>query len=94
VDGSLAISKSDLSFSPARIDSAQLGFSIPLTQIKAVSVDVIGDISGIFKKKKNRDNPTLIIKGKQKQKYVIEVGRADSKLRSFVKDIIDTLRGT
>lgn len=94
VDGALAISKSNLSFSPARIDLAQLGFSIPITQIKAVSVDVIGDISGIFKKKKNRDNPTLIIKGKQKQKYVIEVGRADSKLRSFAKDIIDTLRGT
>jgi len=94
VDGSLAISKSTLSFFPARIDLAQLGFSIPLTQIKAVNVDVIGDISGIFKKKKNKDNPTLIIKGKQKQKYVIEVGRADSKLRSFVKDIIDTLRGT
>ncbi len=94
VDGSLAISKTNLSFSPARIDLAQLGFSIPLAQIKAVSLDIIGDISGIFKKKKNRDNPTLIIKGKQKQKYVIGVGRADSKLRRFVKDIIDTLRGT
>lgn len=94
VDGSLAISKTNLTFFPGRIDQAQLGFSIPLTQIKAVSTDIIGDISGIFKKKKNRDNPTLIIKGKQKQKYVIEVGRADSKLRSFVKDIIDTLRGT
>lgn len=93
-DGSLAISKTNLSFFPTRIDMAQLGFSIPLAQIKSVSTDFIGDISGIFKKKKNRDNPTLIIKGKQKQKYQIEVGRADSKLRSFVKDIIDTLRGT
>lgn len=94
VDGSLAISKTGISFSPAPNDQTQLAFSIPMAQIKAVSLDIIGDISGIFKKKKNRDNPTLIIKGKQKQKYVIEVGRADSKLRSFVKDIIDTLRGS
>lgn len=93
-DGSLAISKTNLTFSPTRMDMAQLGFSIPLTQIKSVSTDFIGDISGIFKKKKNRDNPTLIIKDKQKQKYQIEVGRADSKLRSFVKDIIDTVKGT
>jgi serine/threonine-protein kinase len=92
IDGTLAISKSKVSFQPHRGDSAGLRFSIQLSRIKKVSVARISDIKGIFKKKKNRKNPMLVINGKQKKKYAIRTRTQDTKERGFIKDIIDTLR--
>ena len=92
ISGALNISKSKLSFQPRRKDLTQLQFSIPLSQIKRVSLDIMSDITGIFKKKKHRKNPILIIKGKQKQKYSIQLESRDTKQRRFIRDIIDTLR--
>jgi serine/threonine-protein kinase len=92
ISGTLAISESMLSFSPHREDLGSLGFSIRVSQIKRVSDDLVSDITGIFKKKKKRKNPALVIKDKQKEKYIIQVKSQDSKLRSFIKDIIKTLK--
>ncbi len=92
ISGTLNISKSKLSFQPSRKDLTQLQFSIPLSQIKRVYLDIVADISGILKKKKHRKNPTLIIRGKEKQKYVIQLESRDTTLRRFIKDIIDTVR--
>ena len=92
ISGTLTISKTKLSFQPRRKDLTQRQFSIPLSQIKRVYLDIMSDISGIFKKKKHRKNPILIIKGKEKQRYVIQLQKQDTTLRRFIKDIIDTLR--
>jgi tetratricopeptide (TPR) repeat protein len=92
ISGTLNISKSKLSFWPRRKTLPQLQFSIPLSQIKRVSLDIMSDITGIFKKKKHRRNPILIIKGKEKQRYAIQLESRDTKLRRFIKDIIDTLK--
>lgn len=92
ISGTLAISGSMLSFSPYRQDLGSLGFSTGVSQIKRVSDDLVSDITGIFKKKKNRENPALIIRTRQKEKYVIQVKSQDAKLRSFIKDIIKTLK--
>jgi serine/threonine-protein kinase len=92
ISGTLNISKTKLSFQPLRKDLTQLQFSIPLSQIKRIYLDIMSNITGIFKKKKNRKNPTLIIKGKEKQRYVIQLQRKETKLRRFIKDIIDTVR--
>ena len=90
--GTLAISKSAVSFQPHRSGLSRLGFSISLSQIKRVSTAFFSDIKGIFKKKKNRKSPMLIITGKQKQRYAVRMRTQESKERGFIKDIIDTLR--
>jgi tetratricopeptide (TPR) repeat protein len=92
ISGILNISKSKLAFQPNRKNLSQLQFFIPLSQIKRIYLDIMSDISGIFKKKKHRKNPILIIKGKEKQRYVIQLESRDTTLRRFIKDIIDTLR--
>lgn len=90
--GTLAISESMVSFSPYRQDLGSLGFSIRVSQIKRVSDDLVSDLTGIFKKKKNRENPALVIRTKQKEKHIIQVKNQDAKLRGFIKDIIKTLK--
>jgi len=90
--GTLVVSGSTVSFQPSRGDLNSLRFSIPLSQIKRVNADYYSDLKGIFKKKKTRETPTLIIRGKQKQRYDIRVKRHDNTLRSFITDIIDVLR--
>jgi serine/threonine-protein kinase len=92
ISGTLNISKSKLFFQSRRKHLTQTQFSIPLSQIKRVSLDIMSDITGIFKKKKHRKNPILIIKGKEKQRYAIQLESRDTKLRRFIKDVIDTLR--
>lgn len=92
ISGTLFITKSKLIFQPFQQDLNQLQFSIELSQIKRISVDLMSDISGIFKKKNKRKNPGLIIKGKQNQKYSIQLKSKDTKLRRFIMDIINTLR--
>jgi serine/threonine protein kinase len=92
ISGTLNISKSKLFFQSRRKHLTQTQFSIPLSQIKRVSLDIMSDITGIFKKKKHRKNPILIIKSKEKQRYAIQLESRDTKLRRFIKDIINTLR--
>ncbi|MCP5106177.1 MAG: protein kinase, partial [bacterium] len=92
ISGTLSVSDSALFFQPSRDDLTSLRFSIDISQVKRVNFDYVSDLKGIFKKKKNRKNPMLIIRGRSKQKYSIQLKDQDSKLRSFLKDIIDTMR--
>jgi hypothetical protein len=92
ISGTLAISESMLSFFPYRQAPGSLGFSVAISNIQRVTDDLVSDITGIFKKKKNREKPALVIRDKQKGKYIIHVRSHDSTLRGFIKDIIKTLR--
>lgn len=91
VSGTLSVSGSTLSFTPDNQNLVSLQFSIPLSQVKRVSADRISDFKGIFKKKKTREKPVLVIRDHRKQKYDIQLKRHDNKLRSFIMDIIETL---
>ncbi len=90
IKGTLVITSTDVSFQPDNAGS-RLRFSVPLSQIKDVSADTLADIAGIFKKKKKRGNPILLIKT-GKKKYAVQVRDQDTKIRRFIKDIIDTLK--
>jgi serine/threonine protein kinase len=94
--GTLVIERKTLSFNARTRSgagaSSRYGFSLPLARVKRVSEDFTSDIVDVFKKKKNRKNPVLIIRDQDKNRYVLELSRDDNKLRSFIKHIIDTLR--
>jgi serine/threonine protein kinase len=94
ISGTLVVERKTLSFNPrsGAGASSRYGFSLPLSRVKRVSVDYTSDILDVFKKKKNRKNPVLIIRDRKKNRYVIQLSRDDNKLRSFIKHIIDTLR--
>lgn len=94
ISGTLVVERKTLSFNPQSGASAssRYGFSLPLSRVKRVSQDYASDIMDVFKKKKNRKNPVLIIRDRKKNRYVIQLSRDDNKLRSFIKHIIDTLR--
>jgi hypothetical protein len=92
IDGTLAISHASLSFTPRHGNIDGVNFSMPLSQVKSITQDILSDFSDLFRKKKNRRNPVLVIKDSKKNKYVIEVEIDDNRLRSFVKDVIETLK--
>jgi serine/threonine protein kinase len=94
ISGTLVIERKTLSFNPrsGAGASGRYGFSLPLSRVKRVSEDYTSDIMDVFKKKKNRKNPVLIIRDREKNRFVIQLSRDDNKLRSFIKHIIDTLR--
>lgn len=94
ISGTLVVERKTLSFNPrgGAGASSRYGFSLPLSRVKRVSQDYTSDILDVFKKKKNRKNPVLIIRDRKKNRYVIQLSQDDNKLRSFIKHIIDTLR--
>ncbi|MGE5343519.1 MAG: protein kinase domain-containing protein [Candidatus Omnitrophota bacterium] len=92
IKGMLIITREAVSFKPHDGSGGNRQFSVPLSRIKSVTQNILSDISGWFKKKKNRKDPVLTIKDNQKNKYVIQVETDDKTFRSFIKDIIDTLR--
>ncbi len=91
-NGILRITHGTLSFAPFKESTNKNSFSIPMSQIKQVSQDVTADFVRIFKKKKNRKNPALIIKTRGGPKYTLLMTSNNKTLRSFIEDIIDTLR--
>jgi serine/threonine protein kinase len=94
ISGTLVVERKTLSFNPRSGAGAtsRYGFSLPFSQVKRVSQDYTSDILDVFKKKKNRKNPVLIIRDRKKNRYVIQLNQDDNKLRSFIKHIIDILR--
>jgi len=92
IAGTLGITKKSIYFKSSRVRNQRFNFSIPLSQIKRISQDMMNDIGRIFKKKENRKAPRLILKDRKKTKYILLVRTVYDKSRSFVKDIIDTLR--
>jgi serine/threonine protein kinase len=94
IRGTLTISRETLSFTPRNATSARTRFFLPLSQVRSVSDDIGTDLTDIFKKKKNKKNPVLIIKDRNKNKYSIQLTQNDNKLRGFIKHIINILRKT
>lgn len=92
VKGTLGITRKNIYFKPSNGQLSRYAFSITFSQVKRVSLDMIGDMVRIFKKKENRKAPVLIIRDKKKNKYKLMVRNSYKKSRSFVKDVIDTLR--
>ncbi|NIM12796.1 MAG: protein kinase [Candidatus Aminicenantes bacterium] len=95
INGTLTITGKSVSFTPNKESLKGYRFSVPMSQIKRVSLDKLSDIKGLFKKKKKRDNPRLIIRDRKKNKYTIEMKTRETKknkMRSFIKDIIYTLK--
>jgi len=90
--GVLSITSNTVAFYSSNGLSSKAGFSLYFSQVSQVSQDFMADIKGIFKKKKNRDNPELIIRDKEKNRYIIELMDKDKKKRSFIKFVIDTLK--
>lgn len=88
IDGTLTITTTAIAFN----GSGSEDFSISIPQIKSVAQDFAGDLTGLFRKKKNRKNPVLIIKDTKKNKYNLEVEIDENEMRSFIKDIIDFYR--
>jgi tetratricopeptide (TPR) repeat protein len=92
IDGTLGITKQNIYFKPSKGNLNRYAFSIPLSRIKRVSLDRLGDLGRLFQKKENREDPVLIIRNKKKNKYNLQVRNSYKKSRSFVKDILNTLR--
>jgi serine/threonine-protein kinase len=95
INGTLTITGKSVYFTPNKESLKGYRFSVPISQIKRVSLDKFSDIKGLFKKKKKRDNPRLIIRDRKKNKYTIEMKTRETKknkMRSFIKDIIYTLK--
>lgn len=92
IDGTLSITKQNIYFKPSKENLNRYAFSIPMSQIKRASLDRLGDIGRLFQKKENREDPVLIIRDKKKNKYNLQVRNSYKKSRSFVKDILNTLR--
>jgi hypothetical protein len=63
-----------------------------MTHVKRVYMDRPGDISRIFKKKENEEDPILIIRDNKKNKYRLQMRNSYKKSRSFFKNIINTIR--
>lgn len=92
INGTLSIARQNIYFKPSKGKLDRYAFAVPMTRVKRVSLDTLGDISRIFKKKKDRKDPKLIIRDKEKKKYNLLVRNIYKKSRSFVKDILNTLR--
>jgi serine/threonine-protein kinase len=92
INGILGITKQNIYFKPSKENLNRYAFSIPMTRVKRLSLDTLGDIGRMFKKKENREDPILIVRDKKKNKYNLLVRNSYKKSRSFVKDILNTLR--
>ena len=92
INGTLGIARQNIYFKPSKENLNRYAFSVPMSQVKRVSLDTLGDIGRLFKKKENREDPVLIISDKKKNKYNLLVRNSYKKSRSFVKDILNTLR--
>jgi len=92
INGTLGIARQNIYFKPAKENLHRYAFSVPMSQVKRVSQDTLGDIGRLFKKKENREDPVLIISDKKKNRYKLLVRNSYKKSRSFVKDILNTLR--
>lgn len=92
INGTLGITKQNIYFKPFKENLNRYAFSVPMSQVKRISLDTLGDIGRLFKKKENREDPVLIIRDKKKHKYNLQVRNSYKKSRSFVKDILNTLR--
>lgn len=90
--GSLVISKKTIDFLPQNPGGRQ--FSLYVKGLKDVYDDSISDIGGIFKKKKDKDNPSFIIKDKNNNRYKLEITIREGKMRGFIKKIIETVMNT
>jgi serine/threonine protein kinase len=91
VYGTLAVSQQNLSFEPSLEKASAYGFSLPVSQVRKIYDDLMSDITDIFKKRKNRKNPILVIRDRKKNKYMLQLKRDDNKLRDFIKVVIKTL---
>jgi serine/threonine protein kinase len=90
VSGTLNVTRRELSFRTS-LTAAPL-LALPLASIKEVSDDWHGDISDLFKKKRNRRMPILVVKSRQGPHYRLQLEENDGSLRKFVKHVINTLR--
>ena len=92
INGTLGIARQNIYFKPSQENLHGYAFSVPMSQVKRVSQDTLGDIGRLFKKKENRQDPVLIISDKKKNKYPLLVRNTYKKSRSFIKDVLNTLR--
>ncbi len=90
--GTLRITSGKLSFTASNKSQQRVNFSLQLARVKSTSENLKSNLSGIFKKKRNRKNPMLTIKSIYKQKYNVRLKEKDDNLRSFIIDIINTLK--
>jgi serine/threonine protein kinase len=89
--GTLVITSQTISFKPSNEKVSRWGFSLAISQVRKIYDDLISDITDIFKKKKNRKNPILVLRDREKNKYMLQLKIDDNQLRDFIKDIIKTL---
>lgn len=92
INGTLGISKKNIYFTPADENLSRYSFTLSMGVIQRVSLDMIGDITRKFMKKKDREDPKLIIRDTRKNRYTMVVKDSCKKSRAFVKDMIDTLK--
>lgn len=92
IDGTLGIARQSIYFKPSKENLNRYAFSVPMSQVKRVTLDMLGDIGRLFKKKENREDPVLVISDKKRNRYNLQVRNSYKKSRSFVKDILNTLR--
>jgi serine/threonine protein kinase len=92
INGTLGIARQSIYFRPSKENLLRYAFSVPMSQVKRVSLDMLRDIGRLFKKKENREDPVLIITDKKKNKYLLLVRNTYKKSRSFIKDVLNTLR--
>jgi serine/threonine-protein kinase len=92
IKGTLGISKQNIYFTPANENLSRYAFTLSMGVIHRVSLDIIGDITRKFMKKKDREDPKLIIRDTRKKRYTLVVKDSCEKSRGFVKDMINTLR--
>jgi len=92
INGTLGIARQNIYFKPSKENLHRYAFSVPMSQVKRVSQDTLGDIGRLFKKKENRQDPVLIISDNKKNKYPLLVRNTYKKSRSFIKDVLNTLR--
>jgi serine/threonine protein kinase len=90
VRGTLTVTRHDLTFRPSQVAAPLL--ALPLAAVKEVSDDWRGDISDLFKKKRNRRMPILVVKSRQGPQYRLQLDGDDANVRKFLKHVINTLR--
>ena len=94
IGGTLAISRTMISFTSDGQNSApgKILLSLGLAQIKSVYDDVRREALNLFKKKKNRTNPILIVKDQRNRRYSLQLLSDDPPLRKFIRHVINTVR--
>lgn len=96
IRGNLAISYSSIAFINYD-ESNRTGktlLSLSINQVKDVFDDTASEVNNLFRKKKNRKNPILIIKDQQNRRYSLQMSRNDAGMRRYIRHIINSLRKT